>query len=466
MEKSKNFLNSLRSILKINTKSNNETEMKLNDDCLFIVFQHLTLSDLMNVAKVSAEFYYIALYEFKRRHSNQVLTVLPLRNTPDSYIDKIINMIDGKNLKKAHQKYSVGMGDRICIEDYSFLMDTLKYFGCLIRQFDMSRSGSDGNMVKTILQHLTKHSARSLVQLHLGHIKVEWLNELKDSFPKLNEFTFSDSQEQPFDLNPKSLMISEKFPNLRRLLFLNSFGERDAVIPDEYFPNLEYVKIQFKAMVKRNDRIDAFLKQNSHIRHLEVAGFPDDYIIKIHSFVPNLVELTIGDARSYNSIDIKEPIHFEHLKSFDVRCYHVSSLERISFSNLQELRISYNRNTFSKWEQFYQRNHTFTRFEIEQTENAFISSANQLIDHIARLPPSVVEVTLTFGTNSVVEEAIAGILERRENLMKLTFKRETSAREVELRNRFETHWHITNVHMTHSHHLDKHWSGLQFTRRN
>ena len=246
----------------VGSNDDNSTE-RLNDDCLMIIFKHLDLPDLMNMAQVNAELYYIALYEFKRKYSQSFLAVGILMNPPRSFMEnllestgKMLHLTNEERLQRTFSKFTFDtVAQRVIFNDYPFLINTIKYFGCLIKRVDMKENMLEANVVKPIFEHLNKYSARSLIQLKVGRMKIEWLNELKGPFPKLDEFSFSDSHERSFEFNPKRLTISEKFPNLRRLLFVNWIRESDTVFPDEYFPKLEYLKIQWVVILKENNTV-------------------------------------------------------------------------------------------------------------------------------------------------------------------------------------------------------------------
>lgn len=408
------------------------------------------------MAQVNSDFYGIALYEFKRKYSHQWLIINNPQNIPKPFFGKIIHDKNVDDMFIFNETLQ-----NVLIKDYELTLNTLKYFGCVIERFDMTVNRLDDKMRKTIFQHLTKYSARSLIEFKVANIKVKWLDELVDPFPRLIEFTYIDNLQRALNLLPGKLVISKKFPNLRRLKFLNWIGDRDEIFPIEYFPHLEYVCILFNEKLTKKNRINKFLKQNSHIRHVEVIGFPADYIVKIHAFVPNVEKLTIGNVRGYDSIDIAKPIHFENLKSLHVLCQKVKSLEKISFSNLQDLRIFFNPNSLIQWEQFFQRNHTFTHFEINQPYSSSSDWTTQIDNQLDGLPPSVVEITLNSAGYHINRENILHILERRENLIKLTCKSYTFIEDVNLGIELERTWNITTPDD-----LYHGWKGLQFTRKN
>lgn len=442
-------------------------ETKLIDDCFYLIFEYLDLPDLVNMAQVSAELYKIALYEFKQKYSHALLRVGILMNPPKSFIGSLLENIglsqltSEKTLQRSISNFTFdAVAQRMLINDYSLLINTIKYFGCLIHRVDMRKNVHDANAVKPIFEHLNKYSARSLIQLQVGHVKIEWLDELKGPFANLDEFTFNDSYEPSSEFRPKRLMIRKKFPNLRRLLYVDWIKGSDIVFPDEHFPKLEYVSIEWKLILSDYRMINKFLEQNSRISHLEVIGFPSDFIVKVHSLVPNLEKLTIDNTHRESSIIVREPVHFEHLKSFIVRS-EVVPLESISFGNLQELRIVYNPDSVDKWNQFFRKNRNLTRLEIEQSHSSQIRWSNQFVNQLNGLPASVAEITLVSESYPVAIETIVGILGRRGHLIKLTYKAATSISKSELREKIGNNWNIKTPD-----NLDEGWSGVQFTRRN
>lgn len=423
----------------------------LNDDCFYQIFEFLDLFDLVNMAEVSALFYDIALYEFKQKYSNHPLGISTLENTPKSFLDKIFGKGDKNSAKLEHMFTFEKQYQYYRLLDYQFALKTLKYFGGVIKEFEMRHNNLNDNVIKTVFQHLNKYSARSLAGLHIGTTKLELLNELKGPMQKLNTFSFGEDDSRKREFNPRWL-FREKFPNLRQLIFLNWKGNSDNVFPIEHFPHLEYVKIEFDWNLDNPNRINKFFKINPQIRHVDLVGFPADYIVNIHSFIPKLEKLTIGREWRRDSIEVTKAIHFENMKSFNVLCKDVESLENISFSNLQELRIVYfYSRSIGQWEQFFQRNHTFTHFEVTEAHDLPLST-------IDKLPPSVNEITLNYKQHRFNKETIIHALETCGNLMKLTCKNNVEIQDVVFE--LEDDWVITTPDD-----LDEGRNGLQFTRK-
>lgn len=429
-----------------------DDNIPLNDDCLYLIFEHIELSGLLKMAQISAKFYTIALYEFKHKYSNQLIRIK----------DELKWHNYGGYLEQMYSNYTQ-TDQFILFEDYEFLIDTLKYFGCLVKRFQVFKF-EDGNVIKSIFSHLNKYSIGSLVELIVIDIEnIAWLNEFKRPFPKVHKLSLFDNDYRPAFPASKlefSKDISRKFPNLRQLSYYNRRGF-DNAFPNEYFPHLEYAIIEFSFPLANRVRIDQFLKLNPHIRSLEVANFVDDYIIKIHSFVPKLEKLSICDG-STDSINIKRPIHFEHIKSFHAFCYHVKSLTNISFSNLENLGIVYSPELYVNWNEFIQNNRNITRLEIDLASNSYFTGEweNDMIDHLERLPSSIIEITLISRHQQLDKYTVVGILKRRQNLMKFTYKTTENIGTEELRNELETNWNTTILD-----NLGGGLTGLQFARK-
>lgn len=447
----------------LNTTAANEIEMKpkMNMEWLFMIFKHLELSDLVNMAEVNAVFYYVALYEFKRKYSHQMFSHSELKGAPKpkSLIEKVLHDGTEEFVFPAYDNVEVIQTKKfqfIKLNDYQLLLKTIKYFGCLLKRFNSNEVRLDKNAVKVIFQHLNKYSSQSLIRLAIHFADVELLTELKGPFPNVTEFKFTANSERVFDFNPKSLIITKKFPNLRRFSFFNGVGVRDTVFPNEHFPHLEYVRIEYRDGSEKRSRISKFLFQNPHIQHLKVVGFPGDYIMKIHSILPNLEKLTFGADIPNSSIDIKKPIHFEHLKSLHVHCSHVRGMRYISFSNLEELQIHYSPVLFHHWNGFFRNNHNFTRLIIKFVSEFYTQCEDQISLHLNGLPSNIVEITIMEEWYFLTKETIVSILQSRPNLMKLTY---IAKRDIQhLKDEIQTDWNIRSLV-----NLDRE-IGLEFTR--
>ena len=90
-----------------------------------MIHKQFELSDLVNMAEVSADFYYVALYEFKREYSHLTLAHNELKNAskPKSLIDKVLGYETGEIVVPPYvEKYD----ERLFVRDYQLLLKTIK----------------------------------------------------------------------------------------------------------------------------------------------------------------------------------------------------------------------------------------------------------------------------------------------------------------------------------------------------
>lgn len=436
----------------------------LNGDCLYLILEQLDLPSLVNVAQVNAQFYYLTQNVFKRKFSHHI-RVEHLENTPKSMANILIENTETfishalgnhERLPSKSNVYSK-YGEIDVIRDYQLLLNTLKYFGGVIQKFEMVRASLEPSVIKTICTYLDKYCASSLIQLNVGVTKEYWLDALKGPFKNLNEFTF-DAGHEKVPRRSKTVSVSEKFPNLRRLSLNNYHRKKSAIYLNGQLPQLEYLSI---ANVDQSDNeFDKFLKENPSILSLEITGFPKNFISTIHRFLPNLENLTIGRHGFDGYIEIDEPIHFENLNVFHLRSYDPRTLTKISFSHLQELLMYYENDEVNKWIEFFKMNHTFTRFHIyEETHLDDIDS--KMLNLINELPESVVDISIV-SYSGLEPETIAQIIESRENLMKfqLTTVRELADIEAVSRDRLTTNY---DIEISNDHYA---WNFILFVRKN
>lgn len=383
----------------------------------------MELNDLVDMARINAKFHSLAKNVFKRIYSHHI---------------RITQLHSAPRIFSQHKELDWKEFDGILqINDYELTLNILHYFGDVIERFEIERDGTESMTLEALCMNLNKYCALSLVRLDLGMFKSDCLEILNGPFTNLEEFTFDTS----YKMVTKTLSLGEKFPKLRRLTLTNWNRQNALIILDGHLPHLEYLNIESSTGSERQ-AFDNFLKQNPTIRHIEVTGFPKDYIKTIHQLLPNLKHLTIGSGYTRGRCEIDDPIHFEHLKVLHYRTYRPKSLTKISFSHLEELLIYYDSDSFNRWIEFFGMNQTFTRFYVHADFDAidFELNIQQIID---ALPPSVVDITINCYSG-LETETIARVVRSRDNLFKFQFSTKEDFDDLDvLRATFEEKWDIT-----------------------
>lgn len=423
-----------------------------------MILEELELPDLVNMAQVNEGFNHLSRFVFKQKYAHHVL-VDDIENVPGEFGENLLNRFGifalGMRLPRKATSWSSENGV-FKLHDYWLILNTLKYFGNLIQKFEIQSSmpNKRDKVRRVIYDHLTKYCASTLVQLDLGTVRDIWFDTLKGPFTRLEELIFDKAYIFYIGITAKTLLVAQKFPNLRRLTMKNGFSSTTPLILDGFVPHLEYLNIE-----RNVNSIENFIRQNPHIRSLELTGFPSDYINIVHEHLPNLESLTIHTDQSEDSIEINRPIDFEHLKVLHSHCYYINSLTNISFSNLEELLMFYKHQEVNQWIQFFGMNQTtFTRFilyDYNHVDFYFAFDIQRLVD---ALPQSVDEISI-YKMHFLNAETIVRIIESRANLRKILFSQtEFFDFEPVLRRRFDENWEITATE-------DNSWNNILFIRK-
>lgn len=440
---------------------NNTALINMNDDCLFLVLEQMDVVGLVNMAQVNERFYHLAKNVFKRMYS-QHIRIGSLNNIPKlSIVSQFMDKLFGSNALHKNHKLAIYTGPSwiqingiVEFYDYKLTLNVLKYFGDVIKRFDFEKNGMESCVIGIVYNHLNKYCASSLEHLSLGTIMDDWVKNLKGPFKNLKELSFDINH----NMATIRLPMSEKFPNLQRLTVKNWYQESKPIFLDGNLSHLDYLKIEYSAEIQTfND----FLEQNPTIRHLEVVGFPKNYIKIINEFLPNLEILTIDGRAIDAQIGIVEPIHFEHLKVLHLLSNSPASMTQISFSCLEELMVYHTSDDVNQWIEFFAMNHTFTRFILHEDFDAeHLDRYIQML--IDALPRSVTEITIK-SYSGLRAETIARIIQTRDNLIKLEYStpRKLDAFQDEFRTATcRINWDITIPETLYT------WNKLQFVRKN
>lgn len=332
----------------------------VNDDCLQMIFEHLTFSDLFNLAIANRCLSEAASSVFRRQYSREEF----------KFTQYSIFMLQSRYFPH-NQVASMSKSD-----DSAFLHN----FGVYLKRLNVN---VDNGRYESIEQFLLDKCSDSLTELTLGEPEHRWyapefrnvFEHIKKPFVNIVKLCLNRCH-----LSAKGSCLSNWFPQLRYLsLFDVHFAELKSVIAN--YPLLEHFEIgdSVGQCTLTKKQILNLLSQNTQIRSLNVmmAANDDDcnFLQRINEFLPELEQLHL--SWEANSLD------------------HVPD-NVITFKNLKKLVLDFAFNSFSL---------KVVPFEFDQLSELEINNISLLtddwMDFIVQNKALTKLVVLPFNTNDV-----------------------------------------------------------------
>lgn len=239
-------------------------------------------------------------------------------------------------------------------------------------------------------------------------------------------------------------------PNVKRLK-LDLHTNCDLQFINCELCHLEHLHLIVNGPVKRDDQIEEFLKKNKQIQSIEIDRYPAYYVDVIARILPNIYILTI------HMLDIQNELTgFECVKHLTLFSVSVDSIARLSFPNLESLKLQYSPALVGVWIEFFKKHRTLKRLHLIEHFTGMKMQLLKITDELPNLMELSIECTSQVGAQTIEK-----CIENHGNLQKfqfaiLNFKEEDAKR---LKRRFENEWRLQEF--THA----SKWKGLQFERQ-
>lgn len=385
--------------------------MDLNVDCLFIIFQHLDVYDLLSVAEANEYLLFAVQAVSKHRFGRKKATI----------------RIDFFGFSMNENKDEIQLFDIGQLE--LLKRNVLKYFGhsFAVLQVNIGISFEDITVVPRLFEQINLYCSESLTDLQLSILKPgNMVDAFKKPFQNVNNLTIFYELNQ-FDNS--HLTFTEIFPALRYLTF-HSFRAERCTWANQTFPHLEYLNtgmVNYSGI--STDSFQELIRNNPQIRWLIVdMSFVKDGL-KLLQFIaehlPELERLEILGCGETNT----DNIHFEHLKTLIVHSMGYTVPVNTTFGQLEELQTaSAFGQTSDRWMTLVKNQQSLKKLSVNQ----FMKNSDIL--QIANANSNLVELTYkcgcrfarhNYGTQynqipecscDVREESIVHLIESNEHL--------------------------------------------------
>lgn len=403
----------------------------LNEDVIYHIVEQLDLMELVILVETIPQIYPLAVGVFRKRYDE-----LKMRD------------IFSSNRSYRREYHTEGT----CIETY-FLESTLsllKHFGSVIKKLSYHMIHREKNYT-TIDLYVNKYCSQSLIQLNLNY-KRSFENFTKP-FEQVKDLTFGIDEE----VTMGAFTSDQLFPKLQRLT-LDICGNFDFNFINHKYPHLEhmYLLIKYDSWQHR-DQIEQFLRNNTHIRSLEIYFIPEyNHVFtlnEINGMLPNLENLTTHTFPIGN-----DAVCFENVKHFTVSSCYPKSMEKLSFHQLESFTVKHvATNNFDSFIRFLEKHRNLKRLNLE-ISGAVVNDVDAILDQLENLLEIRIEFKWHFD-----EEFISHVIQTHQKLNKFEFTTNLpmAGDFTDLRNRFEGEWDIVDGCAN-----LKNCLGLSFVRKN
>lgn len=381
---------------------------------MYLIFDKLELSDLINIVQINSEFQDLATNVFRRKYSNYEIDILA---TKCDHYEGAYDIIDSKRYIK--------------VRDVQIPSNIMKYFGNYIQKLAIRNfkyrnytSGSDWAMVNRVVN---EYGSELITQLSLGEISRNLWPHFTKPFSKVEklDITIEDDTD--------GMKLTELCPNLRELhISVTKDANYDFI--DCELPHLVHLDIRYRGDV--TEQMVSMIRKNPQIRRVVVDRYTTPSFYKvIAENLANLEHLTLTFIDDYS-----DPLHFKSVKHCVLHATSLMTLTNLTLSQLESLETSFWRGEREKFTEFFRRHRNLKRL------NLSVHNTQLQLDVVTADLVNLVEMNVE--TNSEINVVhVIKFIEIHPMLLKFKFNTNKIGKTdlEELRRRFELDWHIENI---------------------
>lgn len=321
------------------------TDLKLS--CLESVFDHLEMSDLLNVADSNERLKKAAGMVFLRRYSDKKVWLHKPR----------------LSTKPKLRVYSAN----IMIEDLKTSLQILRCFGDLIFKLEITEDevSSDWEFTEkfgiyqiihnSIMDYVNRFCATSLKELALIMVPKSALDHLKRPFVSLETVHLFSCR-----LGKELMPLDELFPAIQNLTLDFNLVENPLII-EEHWRRLKHFEVNIDRWNIQKKNVEEMLRLNPKLQSLKISSGWDAEILQSASKFLQLIEhLEIGNHFGGFSALGEKVIHFVTVKKLKISLIGAepSKLQKLplSFNQLEEFELETNHELDGEFFEFLRQN--------------------------------------------------------------------------------------------------------------
>lgn len=274
----------------------------INEDCLQVIFQHLDVIDLINVADTNNRFISAAVSVYHRCHRTKGVTI--------------------SNGCYCHHKIPI---------PETLATSFFRHFDHEVSAFSVNLSCIDYEL--NIEQFLQPNRLTALVELELYSFDETDFDTFVGPFETVEQLTIVSSW-----LNENLAKLNVWFPNVNTLKLYNVKTMWIESL-EVHYPKLKHLTIYHNKTEIPHSSIIEVVRLNQQLESLSLhSDIDEDFIRCIEKYSKQLKQLdlcTMND-QFFNFYD--KDIHFDNVETFTFTCDFVMSIP-FTFNNLQELNL-------------------------------------------------------------------------------------------------------------------------------
>lgn len=376
-----------------------------NEDCLYIIFRHLNLMELLNMAETMPESLHTATSIFRQKYSHYVFTI----------------MSDPRESDEEFRYEIQDEAEEIRFYHLELFQNVLQYFGNAVKRIAIE-NGKDNNL--TMANRLVnEYCSESVKELDLEYISPNGLLQYSKPFSAVEKLSCTIGTE--LDGN---FTLTHLFPKLQKLTILLRSGVNFNAI-DCAFPLLKQLDLWiFPDCEERMHQIEGFIRKNPQIKSVQLRG-KYSYLLKTVSEVtPNLQNFNVSLFENTHNNEVR----FGNVNNFHLLSVSSEGFDKLSFLHLNSFELYYIHQD-EQLIRFLNRHQHLNRLHIRY------GVSRPVILYEADLP-DLVEVIIEDHDVSI--ESINEFINSHPKLMKFQIRRNINADNQELLKIFEKDWNI------------------------
>lgn len=425
-----------------NANTNKTSWSSLNIDVQLLILEKLDFVDLLSACQTNKHLYELAVNVFTRKFSKNTIEIKdgpawhPSDDSDEDTNHFILNIMDilahfdpFQTEDEFETPPLVTTSNKLVqIQDFELTLLALKYFGRFIEKLKIDYSFMNEFQLNRINGMINEYCSESLIEIHLSNCEGYVLEVFTAPFKKIESVSLG------MEMKTVGKSLDQIFPNLKSLS-LSLITILDESLIDCHLPYLEhlYFRVEHNFRDTTESYVEILIRNNPQIRSIVLYNVSSRFLAIVNQLLSNLEHLTLW-AFAMNGDDI----HFENVKTFVMKNALYSSPVNITFSNLEELHMSYYDNRFDAWLDFITKHPNLKRLHIEESVATDIHERfGTLTDNLHSLD----EISIVCqGSMSV--EAVTKLIGDHENLMKLDLATLTDDVKETLRKELGSRWNI------------------------
>lgn len=229
----------------------------------------------------------------------------------------------------------------VSVHHFDMISNILDYFGEFMEDVWMGFQTNNTDENRKMIKYLNDRCFKSLKRLNLDYCYGDLLDELKNSFVKVTELSFSSEEKEELIVN-EGQSISKLFPNLKSLRIKHP-SESDWEFIDGHLPFLTelFWEKEWKKDNISNALMIKFLKKNQQIKIFRMSSAQMTFLRDLSEALPALEMLKIEYFSAYqpNFEDIST-IHFNSVKKLSLKTHEMERMiDNCTFNQLDILSL-------------------------------------------------------------------------------------------------------------------------------